>query len=129
MWKIKKIVKKGDYLYAVVRGHPRATKHGYVLLHRVVMENELGRILEPHEVVHHKDENNKNNAPDNLEVHTHASHGSHHAKRGRTLITLTCPTCREVFVRERRQTHLVKGGVTTYCSRKCNARKGKSNPR
>lgn len=30
---------------------PNATKNGYVLLHRVVMENHLGRLLEKNEVV------------------------------------------------------------------------------
>ena len=53
-WKIKKIVSKGDYLYAVVDEHPRRNKHSYVLLHRVLMENHLGRILNHDEVVHHK---------------------------------------------------------------------------
>ena len=43
MWNIKKIVSKGDYLYALVPEHPKATKNGYVLLHRIVMENHLGR--------------------------------------------------------------------------------------
>lgn len=53
MWKIEKIVKKGDYNYAVVKNHPHATKYGYVLHHRIVMENFLGRLLSPQEIVHH----------------------------------------------------------------------------
>ena len=53
MWKIEKIVKKGDYLYAVVIEHPCSTKHGYVLHHRIVMENHLKRLLSHSEVVHH----------------------------------------------------------------------------
>ena len=36
--------------------------------HRVVAEQMLGRPLRPGEIVHHKDENKSNNAPDNLEV-------------------------------------------------------------
>ena len=45
MWNIKKIISKGDYDYALVPEHPKATKNGYVLLHRVIMENHLGRLL------------------------------------------------------------------------------------
>ena len=45
MWKIKKTVKKGDYLYVVVKEYPNASKYGCVLYHRIVMENHLGRIL------------------------------------------------------------------------------------
>jgi len=52
-WKIEKIVSKGDYNYAVVKNHPNATKYGYVLHHRIVMENHLGRLLNSNEVVHH----------------------------------------------------------------------------
>jgi len=51
VWKVEKIVKKGAYLYALVPEHPYATKNGYVLEHRVVMENHLNRLLNPDEVV------------------------------------------------------------------------------
>ncbi len=36
--------------------------------HRQVAEQILGRSLKPGEVVHHKDGNRRNNAPENLEV-------------------------------------------------------------
>ena len=46
--------------------HPRARANGYVYEHIIVMETKLGRPLEPGEVVHHIDENKRNNSPDNL---------------------------------------------------------------
>lgn len=55
MFTLRKEIKKGDYLYALVSDHPNATKNGYVLMHRVIMENHLGRLLGKDEVVHHKD--------------------------------------------------------------------------
>lgn len=67
-WKIEKFVSKGDYLYAVVKDHPTATKYGYVLAHRIIMENHLGRLLSPNEIVHHKNHNKKDNRIENLEV-------------------------------------------------------------
>ena len=66
MWNIEKIIKKGDYLYAKVKNHPYATKNGYVLMHRVVAENHLKRLLNADEVVHHKDGNKKNKKKSNL---------------------------------------------------------------
>ena len=39
-----------------------------VYIHREVMEQKLGRKLKSGEVVHHKDENKRNNDPDNLEL-------------------------------------------------------------
>lgn len=68
MFTILKEIKKGDYIYALVPDHPNATKNGYVLMHRVIMENHLGRLLGKDEVVHHKDHNKFNNSVDNLEV-------------------------------------------------------------
>lgn len=55
------------YLYTRTPGHPYSSKHGqYVAVHRLVMEQKLGRYLLPNEVVHHLDGNPKNNEPSNL---------------------------------------------------------------
>lgn len=56
---------KGHVLVKVP-GHPQANAHGYVRLHRLVMEAKLGRPLLATEVVHHIDGNKQNNHPDNL---------------------------------------------------------------
>ena len=121
LWNIEKVVKKGDYLYAVVKPHPRATKHGYVLLHRIVMENHLGRLLERNEVVHHKDENKKNNNISNLELTTVVDHASDHGlKHGKQIAILKCPFCKTIFERRKGNTHLSKGqGEYTTCSKPC----------
>lgn len=57
------------YEYQRTPGHPNGTKHGcYVAVHRLVMEQKLGRYLLPTEVVDHIDGNIRNNHPDNLRV-------------------------------------------------------------
>jgi len=42
--------------------------------HRVVAEQKIGRPLQAGEIVHHRDGQIRNNAPDNLEVMTQADH-------------------------------------------------------
>jgi hypothetical protein len=56
-------------------------KKTYVPLCVVVMENHLGRLLKEDEEVHHKDENQKNNALSNLELKNHDEHQISHAKK------------------------------------------------
>lgn len=44
---------KGRIQLVIVEDRPNATKHGYVLEHRIVVENNLGRLLDKSEIVHH----------------------------------------------------------------------------
>lgn len=122
MWNIKKIISKGDYLYALVPEHPNSTKNGYVLLHRIIMENHLGRLLTTNEIVHHKDHNKKNNVIENLEVLNNREHCKLHGfEKGKKMVKLKCPWCKKEFVKAKDQTHLVKGGKLhcTCCSTSC----------
>lgn len=125
MWNIRKQISKGDYMYAVVPEHPRATKNHYVLMHRVVMENFLGRMLKDNEVVHHIDHNKKNNDISNLELLTNSNHSKIHAREhGRLMMNLICPWCKQEFVQERRATHLVRPSKY-HCTCCCNTCRGK----
>jgi HNH endonuclease len=50
--------------------------------HRVVMEKVLGRKLEKHEIVHHKDEDKRNNNPENLQLYSsNAEHLRDHLRK------------------------------------------------
>lgn len=104
MWNIQKTVSKGEYIYAVVPEHPNRTKNNYVLLHRVVKENEIGRLLTNREIVHHKDENKKNNEPDNLEITNRPSHCKLHNSTGRLWVDFICPVCSIEFTRPHNKT-------------------------
>lgn len=55
--------------------HPHAGHLGYVRQHRLVMEAQIGRYLEPGEVVDHKNRDTSDNDPGNLELYpSNAAH-------------------------------------------------------
>ena len=69
----RKIRKDGYVLIIAPEGHPHPIRSGknatgYILEHRLVIEQHLGRYLEPSEVVHHIDGNPTNNNIDNLQL-------------------------------------------------------------
>lgn len=105
--------------YVTVRypDHPRSWKGtGQVYLHRLVMENHLGRILDPSEHVHHKDGDPLNNYIENLEVVTPQDHLDHH-RRDHThppkYGMIPCKVCGALFKEKTRHKHC--------CSPKCRA--------
>lgn len=54
------------FIYAPKR--PNCNKGGYIQLHRLIMEDILGRYLSKTEVVHHIDGDRTNNFEENLEL-------------------------------------------------------------
>lgn len=67
MWKGGRVL-AGRYVYVHSPDHPHRTKAGYVSEHRLVMEQHLGRLLLPTEVVHHRNKNTTDNRVENLEL-------------------------------------------------------------
>lgn len=67
LWKGGRRTDKG-YVYVYDPSHPKSKSNGYILEHRVIMENIIGRPLLPEENVHHIDGDKTNNNPNNLEL-------------------------------------------------------------
>lgn len=84
------------------------------------MSVKEGRILSQHEEVDHLDGDKLNDSIDNLEIVTREENVRRRNKLSKiTTVNLKFPFCKEYFERGRRQTHLVKGGDKTFCSRSC----------
>ena len=65
----------GDGYIAIYKpDHPDATSQGYVLEHRLVMEQKLGRRLLAHEIPHHRNQVRTDNRPSNLILKTRPDH-------------------------------------------------------
>ena len=75
-WKGGKYYRTG-YVYMYKPEHPHCNYHGYVNEHRLVMEESIGRYLEPEEVVHHINMITDDNVLENLELF---SNNSEHLK-------------------------------------------------
>lgn len=74
-WRGGYSVDKGGYLLRRSLDHPHRNRSGYVRVHRLVMEDHLGRYLTPLEVVDHRDGDTSNNRLTNLTLYpTNADH-------------------------------------------------------
>jgi endogenous inhibitor of DNA gyrase (YacG/DUF329 family) len=112
----------------MMKEHPFSGKQGYVAEHRLVMEQHIGRFLQPMEVVHHKNSKPDDNRIENLElfsspgVHAILAHPNAlkmaslrckgRAPWNKNRIRSSCAICDKEF--ERTANH-----IRLYCSRKC----------
>jgi hypothetical protein len=80
-------VSRGKYWSVRTPEHPNCPSTGYMLEHRLVMEKHLGRFLDREEVVHHINEDGKDNRIENLQLLSDSVHKSYHAKnRNKTIV-------------------------------------------
>lgn len=122
-WKVAGRVKKGKYYSAIVPGHPKAIKHGYVLEHRIIVELHLQRYLLPHEVVHHKNRDGHDNRIENLDLLSAQHHAkTHAAQQGRRFADCVCPQCQARFVRPYNSLQGRRKKKWLCCSRSCHGK-------
>jgi hypothetical protein len=88
-WRGGESVSSGGHIYKQSPKHPNANNNGYVMLHRLVIEQELGRYLTKEEVVHHIDLDKTNNSIENLQLcASNSEHRFIHAQLERTATEL-----------------------------------------
>lgn len=76
----KERVDRNGYWYVFVENHPNRNKQGYVPEHHLIMEKKLGHFIEDGFVVHHINEDKKDNRIENLEYMSSSEHNSLHIK-------------------------------------------------
>ena len=79
-WKGGRKINKKGHVLILKKDHPLADKSGYVLGHRYIMCEHLGRILRKDEIVHHKNGIKTDNRIENLEIMTNSQHTILHHK-------------------------------------------------
>ena len=78
-WRGGRVVNADGYVRVWVgRDNVPESFNGYVLEHRLVMQEHLGRPLEPHEVVHHINGVKTANRIENLTLMSDTEHKKHH---------------------------------------------------
>ena len=67
------------YIYLYMPDHMYSTKEGYIMEHRWIAQQKIGRIINPDEQVHHINGIKDDNRPENLEVVSHRERSRNHA--------------------------------------------------
>lgn len=103
-WRGGTTVTSNGYRKIKLPGHHLSDVGGYAYEHRVVMEETIGRPLEPWEIVHHIDGDKLNNTPDNLSLlpsrwhHKNLHSKGSNRKAGEDNPTIKCACgCRKSF--------------------------------
>ncbi len=68
------------YISVYCSNHPSQSKDGYVMEHRLIIEEIIGRYLEPKEVVHHINKIRSDNRLENLKHMSFVAHAGMHMK-------------------------------------------------
>lgn len=79
VWKGGKTLNSNGYFVVYAPDHPYAVNR-YVLEHRLVVEQQIGRYLDPSEIVHHINGITTDNRPENLEITSRGEHQQIHAR-------------------------------------------------
>jgi hypothetical protein len=103
---------KAKYISRMINGKVRT-------VHRFLMEQKIGRPLRKNEIVHHKNEDSRDNRIENPEITTHKKHNNHHCGVKRELFK--CDWCKKEFpMRKKEYIWKKEHQDNVFCSRKCN---------
>lgn len=105
--------------------HPKRYPNGRYRLHRVVMENKLGRLLRLDEHVHHRDGDRTNNCIENLEIVNPSEHARMHQQVPKVPCACPCGRTFELVPCKYRDRIKKSKNNQVFCSHRCAARFGR----
>lgn len=73
-WKGGRVNQGQGYIWIYMPTHPFATQDGYILEHRLIVEQRIGRYLEKKEHIHHMNHVSWDNRSENLMIVSPAEH-------------------------------------------------------
>lgn len=76
-WKGGRVKRQDGYIYVIAYNHP-AAHCNYVLEHRLIMEQSIGRYLTKDEIVHHLNGIRDDNRIENLQIMDSGKHSTMH---------------------------------------------------
>lgn len=121
-------INKDNRVRAVIRNDDgKLTSKSYP---RILIEEKLGRLLEPYEEIHHVDGNPLNNDISNLRIVNHGEHQSFHSKKYYDRIAV-CDVCHSEFIweakRQQRYYSDIRRGRKRIisCSKSCSSYYGR----
>ncbi|SBS73831.1 hypothetical protein MHPYR_180081 [uncultured Mycobacterium sp.] len=115
-WRGGRTINTSGYVYIYAPDHPHCNKDGNVAEHRLVMEEHLGRHLDPSECVHHFNHIRTDNRLENLEL---MDSWSQHMRRHGYYEPRNCGNCGVTIMRSRAMRR--RYPKQSFCSRKCAA--------
>lgn len=108
-WKGGRMIFKSGHIAVLKPDHPYCNNRGYIMEHRLIMEQHIGRYLTKYEHVHHIDHNPKNNNIENLLLLSSSDHAFLHNEEYR-LKNVTSRKCVECNIDQSRKWLKSKNG-------------------
>lgn len=121
-WVYKPTLSKKEGRLVVALVHKTNSTRTSMSYARYLLSIQLGRKLNADEQVDHINENRLDDRLENLQILSPLENKlKYHVSKGtkKRFLVIKCPECGRVFEKSRNQTHVVKGGTYTACSRKC----------
>ena len=81
-WRGGRNITKFGYIRIYIPEHPYASTNGYILEHRYIMEQHIGRYLKPKEHIHHINGIKDDNRYENMKIISNAQHNKIHFPHG-----------------------------------------------
>lgn len=127
MFKILSVCRGGGYMYCRTNPpHPKRNSKGLYPLHRVIAENNIGRLLDKREHAHHIDGDKENNTPQNISVLTCSDHSKIHNPKVKDseMVRFFCSCGKEIIVKPHIYRLRIKRNKSNfiYCSRSCGSK-------